>query len=206
MKERVAGEIITWDHFYDLCQTLVDKILDDGFRPDLIIAIARGGYIPARVLADFLGVMQLRSIRIEHYRGSHKGPEAIIKEPLVVDVDAKPRRILLVDDVSDTGDTFQLALDHIQGQMAAAQTRTAALHYKVVSNYEPDFYARKVLQWHWITYPWAIVEDLCVFIKSMEPRPESLQGIADKLYQDQGLRVETNILARVLRIMQRQLW
>ncbi len=202
MKERVACEIITWDHIYDLCQTLVDKILDDGFRPDLIIAIARGGYIPARVL----GVMQLSSIRIEHYRGSHKGPEVIIKEPLIVDVDAKPRRILLVDDVSDTGDTFQLALDHIHRQMAAAQIRTAALHYQVASNYEPDFYAGKVLQWHWITYPWAIVEDLCVFIKSMEPRPESLQGIADQLYQDQGLRVETNILERVLRIMQRQLW
>jgi hypoxanthine phosphoribosyltransferase len=204
MNRPTACEVIAWDQFYELCRNLVKEILDAGFYPDLIVAIARGGYIPARVLADFLGVMQLSSLRIEHYQGSHRGPKALVKDPLVSVIQAK--RILLVDDVSDTGDTFELALRHIKQNSSSAQIRTAALHYKVVSNYKPDFYAQRITQWRWITYPWAVIEDLCVFIKSLNPRPESLQGIAEKLIQDHGIRVSRQTLQEAMRTLEHQLW
>ncbi len=204
MNDNVACEIISWDQFYELCRKLVRQILEQGVEPDLIVAIARGGYIPARVLADFLGVMRLTSLRIEHYRGSHKEPLAVVKDTLTMDTQAA--RILLVDDVSDTGDTFRLALEHIREKVTGTQIHTAALHHKVVSNYQPDFYAEKILEWHWITYPWAVIEDLCVFIKSMDNRPNSLEGIAEKLYRDHGIQVTHHTLEEAMRILQRGLW
>jgi hypoxanthine phosphoribosyltransferase len=204
MNRPIACDVITWNQFYELCRKLVTELLEAGFYPDLIVAIGRGGYIPARVLADFLGVMQLNSMRIEHYQGSHKEPKALVKDPLVSEMQAQ--RILVVDDVSDTGDTFELALRHIKRHASSAQIRTAAVHYKVVSNYEPDFYAQQITQWRWITYPWAVIEDLCVFIKSMKPRPKSLKGITEKLIQDHGIRVSRQTLQEAMRTLEHQLW
>lgn len=204
MSDAVACEIISWARFYELSRELVLQILNEGYEPDLIVAVARGGYIPARVLADFLGVMQLTSLRIEHYRGSHKAPLVKIKEALAMDTRAA--RILLVDDVSDTGDTFSSALEHMRERVGDARIRTAALHHKVVSKYEPDFYAEKIRQWHWITYPWAVIEDLCIFIKSMDNRPQSLEGISELLHREHGIKVTRQTLEEVMRSLQRGLW
>lgn len=204
MRDTVACEIISWNQFYALCRKLVGRIFADGFAPDLIVAIARGGYVPARVMADFLGVMRLTSLRIEHYRGSHKKPLATVRDTLAVP--SRVDRILLVDDVSDTGDTFHLALEKVREKVCGAQIRTAALHHKVESKYEPDYYAEKILQWHWITYPWAVIEDLCMFIKAMDERPGSLTGIAEKLYGDHGIRVALETLEEAMRTLEKGLW
>ena len=181
MNNQPSCELIDWNQFYALCRKVVTGILESRFHPDLIIAIARGGYIPARVMADFLGVMSLTSIRIEHYRGSRKEPLALIKEPLCHDIHAQ--RVLIVDDVSDTGDTFRVAIDHIREHTQTEEIRTAALHHKSVSSFVPDYYAEKIIKWRWVTYPWAIIEDLSVFIKQMEPLPETIEDITKRLKQ-----------------------
>ena len=171
-----------------------------GFQPDLIIAIARGGYVPARLLADYLGVMDLTSFRIEHYtRGAQKAPSARVKHPLTVDVTGA--RVLVVDDVGDTGDTFVTAMEHIRRHGAPAAIKTAALHFKAACRYTPDFYVRKVVKWRWITYPWAVIEDLTGFIERMEERPATVEGVAARLEQDHGIRVARRTLQDVLTLM-----
>lgn len=77
-------EYISWNHFHRLCGRLCHKLDDSGFRPDLIIAITRGGYPTARVLADYLDLMDLVSLKIEHYRGPQRMPETTIPYPLTV--------------------------------------------------------------------------------------------------------------------------
>lgn len=199
MSQHISCQLITWNQVYKLSRQLAFTIMTAGFRPDLIIAIARGGFVPARVLADFLGLMNLTSMRIEHYRGAHKEPLAVVKDPLCVDV--TKRRILLVDDVSDSGDTFQVAIQHIQERGAFEEIRSATLHHKVVSRYRPDFFAKEIVTWRWITYPWAIIEDLSVFIESMEPRPDTLEGIAARLQQNHGIRVPQQTIKDILDTM-----
>jgi hypothetical protein len=72
------------------------------------------------------------------------------------------------------------------------------LHHKVVSSYEPDFYAARVVKWRWIIYPWALTEDLVSFIGPMTPRPDSLEGLAYRLREEHGLRVPREALEDAL--------
>ena len=204
MSDRIPCELITWSQVYQLCRKLASGIKAAGYRPDLIIAIARGGYVPARILADLLDLMNVSSIRIEHYRGAHKEPLAVVKDPLCIDV--SKQRILLVDDVSDSGDTFQVAIQHIQEQGAFAELKSATLHHKVVSRYRPDFFAKKISTWRWITYPWAIIEDLSVFVASMQPRPDTPEGIAAGLQQNHGILVPRHIIEDVLATLDDRIW
>lgn len=200
MTAPVRCELVSWGGFYELCRRLAFKLRNAEVRPDLIVAIARGGYMPARILSDFLGLMDLTSFRIEHYRGAYKQPLTRVRYPLPADVSG--RRVLLVDDVSDTGDTFHVAKEHLQDRSSPAEIKTAVLHHKVVSRFVPDFYAAKVVKWRWITYPWAVVEDLTAFIQAMAPRPESIEGIAGRLEQDHGVRVPRKVLQDVLAMME----
>lgn len=205
MSVRIPCELISWSAFYRLCQILASRINDSGYRPDLIVAIGRGGWMPARVLADFFGVMDLTGFNIVHYRGSHMEPEARIKYPLSVDLD--DRRVLLVDDVSDSGDTFELALNHIGKHGAPEKIRTAALHHKIASRCVPDFCAARIVKWRWIIYPWALCEDISTFIREMEPSPASVKEIEQRLEEGYGIRLAQRQLHNLLSIMDRDsLW
>jgi hypoxanthine phosphoribosyltransferase len=184
-----------------LCRRLARRIRDAGVAPDLIVAIGRGGYVPGRILADLLGLMDLVGIRIEHYRGARKGSQARIRQPLSVDVSA--RRVLLVDDVSDTGDTFDLALGHLAANGTPASVHTAAMHHKVVSRVEPDFFAHKIVKWRWIIYPWAVTEDLAAFAREMTPVPGSLPELRRRLWEIRGIRAPAATLEDVLELLGR---
>ena len=104
-------ELVSWELFYDMARQLAFMIHNDNYQPDIIIAIARGGYTPARILSDYLGVMDMTSFKVKHYQSTEKEPVAVIEHPLAADVSGQ--KILLVDDVSDTGDTFDVAVEHI---------------------------------------------------------------------------------------------
>jgi hypoxanthine phosphoribosyltransferase len=194
-------EVVTWNRFYALARLLAHRIHDSGYRPEMIVAIGRGGWMPARILSDFLGQMDLTSFKIEHYRGAQKQAEARVRYPLAADVGA--RRVLLVDDVSDSGDTFAVALEHLHSRGAAAEVRTAVLHHKTVCPYVPDYYASKIVKWRWIIYPWAVAEDLEGFVRAMKPVPVDADEIARRLAADHGVRVPRGVLLDVMSLIGR---
>jgi hypothetical protein len=202
MTGKLRCELVTWERVARLARVLAREIRTAGFEPDLIVAIARGGYVPARLLADCLGVMNLTSFRIEHYlAGADRQPQARVKYPLAVDVTGL--RVLVVDDVGDTGDTFAVAMEHLREHGAPAEIRTAVMHYKAGCRFLPDFCAQKVASWRWLTYPWAAVEDLSAFIERLPGGSDTLEGIAAQLKQEHGLRVPRTLLADVLELMKR---
>lgn len=185
-------ELITWNAVYRLSRILAGKIREAGFRPDVIVAIARGGYVPARILCDLLDVGALTGFRIEHYTaGAHKEQAALLRYPLSADL--RGLNVLVVDDVSDTGDTLELALQHVAARGAAA-VKVAVLHHKTVSSFRPDFFGAKVTKWRWIIYPWAVVEDITGFIRRMAPPPGSIEEATQRLGRDYGLRVPRSAL------------
>jgi uncharacterized protein len=191
-------ELITWNRVYTLSRLLALNIRESGYTPDIIVAIGRGGYVPARILADYLDMMALTSMKIEHYaRGADKQTEARVKYPLGENVTGM--RVLVVDDVSDSGDTFQVALAHIRERFQPAAIKTAVLHHKIVSTYKPDFFAQRVVKWRWIIYPWAFVEDLSGFILRMLNRPTNLPDLAARLKADHNIRVPRPTLEAVLK-------
>lgn len=196
VNSRKRYEIISWHCVHQLSQKLACQIRKAGFRPDKIVAIGRGGYIPARILCDFLDIYDLSAIRVEHYKkGMQRKSQARVVDPLCTDVSGK--RLLVVDDVSDTGDTFQVTIEHIRG-LNPAELKTAVLHHKIVAGFVPDYFAQRVIKWRWLIYPWAITEDLTALIRQMEKRPSSVKFMAKRLKNDYGIAVSGRVLKLVM--------
>lgn len=187
-------EVVGWALVYRLASKLARIIRAADFHPDIVVAIARGGWIPARLLCDHLDLYNLVSLRIAHYIGAEKSEQARMVYPLGVDIRGKD--VLLVDDVSDSGDTLQLALKHIREQ-EPHQLRVAVLHHKPCASMKPDFFAKQVIAWRWITYPWALVEDLSGFVRRMHPAPKTIEQAAAHLQQEYRIKVSRRILEDV---------
>jgi hypoxanthine phosphoribosyltransferase len=154
-------ELVTWEDQERLARVLAKKVRASGYRPDLVIAIGRGGYIPARILCDLLLISLLTSVKVEHWgMAAEKKEEVVIRFPLSADIRGK--RVLIVDDVTDTGDTIQAVVDYVRG-LGPSEVRTAVLQHKEVSRFVPDYYAEVCPVWRWIVYPWALHEDLVGF-------------------------------------------
>jgi len=196
MKTTLRCELISWHKIDRLARGVAAQIRAAAFRPDLIVAIARGGYVPARLLCDLLDVYELTSIRITHYHaGANQQTQAALASPLAVDI--RDKHVLLVDDVSDSGDTLQVAIAHLQG-FHPAQVKVAVLHHKTVSPIVPDFYGQRVVKWRWIIYPWAMVEDIRGLLQRLPELPRDRQSAAQVLQQAYGLRVPPGALDEAL--------
>ncbi|HID48505.1 MAG TPA: phosphoribosyltransferase [Chromatiales bacterium] len=193
-------ELITWSQVQNLCQKLARRIRDSGYRPDLIVAIGRGGYVPARLLCDCLDIMDLTSIKIEHYlAGSDRQAEALIRYPLRAEI--RDLRVLLVDDVNDSGDTLAVAIRHLQ-TFAPAEIRTAVLHHKIISHVAVDYSAARIVKWRWLIYPWAVIEDISGFLRRMSPRPRSREDAQRQLAERLGIRLPLARLQTILDFME----
>ena len=201
MAKQFQCELVSWGEVYRLSALLVRQVKDAGYRPDVVIAIARGGYVPARLVCDFLDIYDLTSVRISHYTaGSSKDETARLSSPLCVEI--KGLRVLLVDDITDTGDTIEVALQHIR-ESGPAEIKTAVLQHKKQSTLQPDFYAKTLIKWRWIIYPWAVVEDVGGFLRAMPVLPESIEAANKMLQADHGVTVPPRILYQVFKMIEK---
>ncbi len=164
---RVPVKLVTWEEIVEWSRGLAKKIEESGYRPDVVIAIARGGFVPARLVCDFLGIENLLSIQSQHWtEAARKGERAIIKFQYTIDL--RGLRALLIDDIVDTGDSMILAKKFIEENWKPDELRTAALQWiSTVAKIKPDFYYIEVKDWVWFQYPWTRLEDTMQFIKRM---------------------------------------
>lgn len=165
ISEGFRCQILSWATVLNMSKRLSKIIKDSGYRPDIVIAIGRGGYVPARIICDFLLLKDLTSIKVEHWGiAATETQKATIKFPLSTDI--KDKRVLLVDDITDTGDTLSVSLNYLEG-FQPKEIKTAVLIHKICSKIVPDYYVHKVIKWRWIIFPWHIWEDLTGFIKAL---------------------------------------
>jgi len=202
MERDIRCELVSWDEVRRMTLELAQRLRVEGFVPDIIVAIGRGGWIPGRLLSDYLDVANLTDVKVEHYRGTEKQAIARIRYPLRADLTGQ--RVLVVDDVTDTGDSFAVALEHIHGCGEPAELRTLVLHHKRVSPYVPDYFAQEVAEWRWIVYPWAVVEDLSAMIADMRDPPANAAEVADRLLREHGIRVSVREVEEVLDLTRSQ--
>jgi hypoxanthine phosphoribosyltransferase len=171
---------VTWEELDRLARVLAAKIRNSGYRPSLVIAIGRGGYIPARILCDLLSITRLTSVKVEHWgTPAEKGERAMIRFPLCTGI--RGEKVLIVDDVTDTGDSMAVVVEYVQG-LGPSEVRTAVLQHKEVSGFLPDYFAEICPVWQWIVYPWALHEDLVGFSrKVLADGPRTLGGLKMEL-------------------------
>lgn len=139
---------IDWEEYGRLTETLANRIISSSLQFDLVIGIARGGIPLAMVLADRLGV-KLDIVNVKSYIGINMRKAPTIVSTLTENIAGK--RILLVDDLVDNGDTMQTVISYLMKQ-GPADVKTAVLFKKPWSRTEPDFYLELVESW--IVFPW----------------------------------------------------
>jgi hypoxanthine phosphoribosyltransferase len=184
--------LISWSEVQRLCLRLATLVRESDYHPDIVVAIGRGGFVPARLICDYLDIMALTSIKIEHYlSGSTKQKQAVIRYPLSVKIENQ--RVLLVDDVNDSGDTLDVALQHLHS-FQPHEVRTAVMHNKISTHCRVDYSARKIVKWRWLIYPWARVEDISDFIQRLSPVPETLQETQQQLAKHYGITISRHEL------------
>lgn len=203
---RVPVKLVSWNEIVEWSWGLAKNVEKDGYIPDVIIAISRGGYVPARLLCDFLGVENLVSIQSQHWtEAAKKGERAIIKFEHVIDLSGY--KALLVDDIIDTGESVILAKSFILEKWKPADLRVAALQWiSPVAKIKPDYYYIEVKEWVWFQYPWTRLEDVTQFINRMlaETKKESgkdvwtLDEVKESFYEWFGIQVDDRYFVEAL--------
>ena len=174
MAVNVDFEVPTWSQIYDILLLQAQKVQSQNFQPDIIVAIAKGGLIPARILTDLLETPELSVIQIEFYIDIAKTTQQpTLKQTLTNQVQGK--KTLLVDDIADTGASLNLAKTHLQTQ-GAHQIKTATLYHKPQSTITPDFYEKQTS--NWVVFPWETKETLRKIIKKQQGKRALNQEVA----------------------------
>ncbi|MFT3833980.1 MAG: phosphoribosyltransferase [Micropruina sp.] len=145
-------EVLTWEGFGKASRELAEQVVGDSFRPEVIVAVARGGLLLAGSLAYALGVKLADAMNVEFYTDvAETLPDPVLLAPLL-DIDSiAGRRVLVVDDVADSGRTLQLVMDILLKH--GAEVRTAALYTKPTSIYRVDYVWKDTDAW--IVFPWS---------------------------------------------------
>lgn len=177
---RVKVKLVSWEEIVSWSLGLASAIKASGWRPDVVVAVARGGYVPARLLCDFLGVNDLLSVQSQHWvEAARASGRAILRFPFTVNLSGL--RALIVDDIVDTGLTLQLAKEFVEKEWRPAEARTAALQWiSPVAKFKPDYYYIEVKDWVWFQYPWTRLEDVSQFIVRIFREDERAKGVVEE--------------------------
>jgi uncharacterized protein len=150
--DEAPREILPWSEVGTATRALAQRIADDGFVPEVVIAIARGGLLVGGALAYALGVKSCGSINVELYTGVDETlPEPLLLPPHLDGTSLAGKRVLLADDVSQSGLTLRLAVE-ILGRMGA-EVRSACLYTKPQTVFAPDWSWKDTDRW--IVFPWS---------------------------------------------------
>ena len=145
-------EILSWELFGQAQEELAQQIADSDFSPEVLVAVARGGMLPGGALTYSLGVKLTDAINVEFYTDVNETlADPILLAPLLDTDSIRGRRILVVDDVADSGRTLALVLKLLRG--FGAEVRSAVLYTKPRTVVQPDFSWRTTDKW--IVFPWS---------------------------------------------------
>lgn len=177
MQKSETFEIPSWEQIYSMLLDLALKIRKDKFDPDIIVGVSRGGWTPARVLSDLLENPKIANVKAEFYLGVAETK----KKPVItqsVSVNVKNRKVLVVDDVSDTGKSLRLVKTHLLEQ-GARDLKIATLYYKPWSVTAPDYYEKTTRDW--IIFPWERKEALRKVVEKFEQNGKSIEDAKQAL-------------------------
>lgn len=139
---------LSWEFFGELCRVLAVKIATSGYRPELIVGIAKAGVIPGAVVASILRC-DFYSLKISRDLGG----ERVRARPRILSAaptEARGKRALIVDEICTSGETLRLALNALR-QVQPAELKTATSLVKH-GGYRPDFYALETDAT--VVFPW----------------------------------------------------
>ena len=185
--EKLDFEIPSWKKIHRSVLELSVEIEKSNFKPDIIVGMARGGWVPARIISDCLGNPNLANVSVEFYEnlGETKS-KPTIKQPISISV--RNKKILLVDDVVDTGKSVKLVETHLRNK-GASTIKIASVYYKPWSIVIPEYYQKETQLW--IIFPWEIKESVKKILEKFQGQNRTRKDIKYRLIQ---LGLDSNIL------------
>lgn len=138
-----------------MCTALHTQITKDQFKPDLLIGLARGGLIPLGFLAGEpnFNNRNTRTINLESY--SDEGKKSNLRLTCAMRAEDFPgSSLLVIDDLTDSGDSLAFVMSKLKELRPEAQIKTAVLFYKAHSKIKPDYYVEMTDKW--VVFPWEV--------------------------------------------------
>ncbi|MDQ6774094.1 MAG: phosphoribosyltransferase [Candidatus Dormibacteraeota bacterium] len=171
MATESGREVMTWATFGGASRDLAQAVADSGYEPSIILAVARGGLLNAASMAYALGVKNLFAMNVEFYTGIDQRLDfPVMLPPLLNAVDIAGARLLIVDDVADTGATLKLVKDFCAEHVA--DVRCAVLYQKPRSIVRCEYVWRHTELW--VNFPWS--SQPAVVAGAPHPEGEALVG------------------------------
>jgi hypothetical protein len=200
--------ITNWDYIYDLCREVSDDVKTAEFEPDVVVALARGGWFAGRVICDFLGLDDLTSLKMEHYVGTaRKSGEPTVRYPMP-EGSVEGKDVLVMDDIADTGGSISRAQEYVSDRNPGT-VRTATLQLLGTSEFEPDFVGERLDEWAWIVYPWNFIEDmvdlLAGVMRKADDGPysrEELRGLLREYHRVERIEMEIAQPGRIPEVLE----
>jgi uncharacterized protein len=144
-------EIMTWEMFGEASRALSQTVADD-YEPDMILSIARGGLLIGGAMGYALSVKNVYTMNVEFYTGVDERLDMpVMLPPIPAAIDLTGAKVLIVDDVADTGETLKLVRDFCADHVAEA--RCAVIYEKPRSVVRCDYVWRRTEAW--INFPWS---------------------------------------------------
>lgn len=172
--------ITNWEYIYGRCRAVADQVKNTEFEPDVVVALARGGWFAGRCLCDFLGLDDLTSLKMEHYVGTAvKSGEPEIRYPMPEGA-VEDKDVLIIDDIADTGGSIERAYEYVTDRDPNS-VRTATVQLLGTSEFEPDYVGEHLDEWTWVVYPWNFIEDMIDLVSGVMEKADERKFTADDI-------------------------
>jgi len=199
MIEKFKCQLVTWKDIERWSMDIVRKVKKSGYEPEIVIGLARGGLVPARLIADYLNIKDLYAVKTEHW-GLTATPDGKARLAQGLQVSIEEKKVLVVDDITDTGQSLKLAVEHIR-EHRPSQIKSATLLHITHSKYVPDYYSEEVPEhnWTWFIFPWNVYEDMRNLIPKTLYKAKTAKEIKSSLKEQFQIDVSMRIVWSVLK-------
>jgi hypoxanthine phosphoribosyltransferase len=179
----------TWADADDWADTLARQIRQADRVPQTIAALTRGGWVPARLLADRLGIKRMVSLRAQHW-GVTATPSGHAELTEGLSGPVHDQDVLVVDDITDTGQSLALATNHVAAAGARRVESATCLHI-THSTFRPTYFAEEIPRegWVWVVFPWNYWEDVAHLAKRALDETADVAAATRLLHEKCGLAV-----------------
>lgn len=164
---------LTWKDIERQSRYLAERIKEENVEFDIIVGMARGGLVPARILSDILDNDEVYTVRVKFYDSIGKTAE----KPLVIhhtQFDVAGKNVLLVDDIADTGGSLIAAIEHLK-ENNVGSIFVVTLVKKPTSKFIPDLFAEETNSW--VIFPWEVQETVRDITKRFGKGKEGMEEL-----------------------------
>lgn len=204
MIEKFHCKMVSWKEIEFWSKDIARKVMESGYEPEIVIGLARGGLVPARLISDYLNIKDLYAVKTEHW-GITATPDGKAKLAQGLQVNIEGKKVLVVDDITDTGQSLKLALEHVINH-TPSEAKTATLLHITHSKYVPNYYSEEVPEdnWTWFIFPWNVYEDMRNLIQKTLYRRKSVKEVKESMKEQFEIVVNMRLIGEVLRDLQKR--